>query len=160
MRRSGWLAAVLSVIAPGLGQWYAGHRAGGAAMLCITLGLWVGLALALAGPPAMRSRFGAVMLLVVYGIAAVPAAVDAAQRAAGRETPLLANASVWYLLVMLASVGPLALPLLWQSPRLSRRAKIAWTIAVAVVAVLSTAFILVLGPVFDRLFDTLQSSLE
>lgn len=40
--------------------------------------------------------------------------------------------SVWFVLAMLFLVlGPLALPLLWGSPRFSRDAKIGLTIAVA-----------------------------
>lgn len=53
--------------------------------------------------------------------------------------------SVWFILCMLFLVlGPMALPLLWKSPRFSHRAKVGLTIAVAVytlwlIAALGTA---------------------
>ncbi|MCB9800225.1 MAG: zinc ribbon domain-containing protein [Candidatus Omnitrophica bacterium] len=48
-------------------------------------------------------------------------------------------AAAWYfktsiVVVAFLCVGPLALPLLWWNPRFSRKAKILWTVIVAVVS--------------------------
>ncbi|HEX9142658.1 MAG TPA: hypothetical protein VGA09_00205, partial [Candidatus Binatia bacterium] len=44
-----------------------------------------------------------------------------------------------YVVVMLLLVGPLALPLLWQSPHFSRFARWAWTVIVAAAVIMFIA---------------------
>ena len=146
--RSPWLAGLLSALAPGLGQLYNGDRAKGWSMLCIAAGLLVTGA-------TTRSPLTLALLGLVYLLILVPAALDAIQTARGGATTFSGD-TTWYVVVMLLTVGPFALPLLWQSRRFSRGAKIGWTIAVVVMAI---AFILALasmGPLVEQLLPSLQ----
>ena len=151
--RSSLLAAVLSFIVPGLGQLYNGERAKGLTALCITLGTWVGLALATVGPHALHSPLTAGFLGFAYLALWIPSVVDAHRRAAGQSSQLLSGERGWYVIVMLLTVGPTALPLLWQSPRFSRTAKIIWTIGVILIVLLFLVTIFFAG-------ETLQHSFE
>lgn len=148
--RSPWLAGLLSALAPGAGQLYNGERAKGWAMLCITAGLLLACA-------ATRSPLTLLLLGLVYLAVLVPAASDAARTAGGQATPLQSQ-KTWYVIVMLLVVGPFALPLLWQSPRLSRSAKIGWTIAVILMALLAVLALSSVGPMLEQLAPSLSSS--
>lgn len=65
--------------------------------------------------------------------------------------------SVWFVLVMLFFVlGPLALPLLWSSPRFSRAAKWTLTLLLVVFLVWLTLASLEIVRATLRHFDTLQ----
>lgn len=144
------LAAALSLIVPGLGQLRNGERAKGIAILCITAGIWSGILVATLGPPAFRSWLTVGVLALVYLFVWIPAIVDAYQRAAGIPTTLLSGGKRWYVILMLLTVGPMALPLLWQSPRFSQRAKIVWTIAVILIALVGLVVLVVVGPLIER----------
>jgi hypothetical protein len=152
-RRSPRLAAALSFMAPGLGQLYNGERAKGLAVLCVALGAWAGVALATVGPQALRSPLTVGCLGLAYAALWIPAVADAHRRASGRPSRLLSGERVWYVVVMLLTVGPMALPLLWQSPRFSRAAKIAWTAAVLFVALLFLATAFLAGEALQRLLE-------
>ena len=67
---------------------------------------------------------------------AVPAAIDAFRTASGRS-PSFKGESIPYVIVMLLILGPFAIPLLWQSPKFSKLAKILWTLAVVLIAILA-----------------------
>lgn len=146
--RSPVTAGVLSLLLPGLGQLYNGERAKGIALLCMTLGIGVSAAL-------FRSLFTLILLGLIYIAVLIPAVRDAVQVAAGRSAAFTGNRP-WYVIWMLCMVGPFALPLLWQS-RLSRPAKLAWTIAVILVAVLSIVAAGAVGPVLEDLLTQHQT---
>ena len=150
-RRSPWLAALLSLLLPGLGQLYNGERGKGVATLCISLGTWTILFFSLA-PGRAGAWLSALLLGFVYLFIWIPAVVDAYRQASGAPNPWLSGRSAWYVIAMLLTVGPMALPLLWQSPAFSRSAKIGWTVAVILIALLVVAIFAVLGPVLEELF--------
>ena len=163
MTHSPFLAALLSLLVPGTGQLYNGERAKGVAVLCIDAGIAIGIALATIGPPACRSTLTVIALAGVYLFIWVPAVIDAYQQAAGIGKPLLSGETRWYVLFMLASVGPGAIPLLWQSPRFSRRAKIALTIIVILVAISLILLTVVVGPMLEKILKNTgaeQSALQ
>jgi TM2 domain-containing membrane protein YozV len=143
-------AALLSALLPGLGQLYLGRRAQGVAVVTAAVGVLGGVALALWGPAAFRSWASAVLLAGVYPFLWLPAMREAGRAARGEPSPLLAGDRVWYVLFLLVSVGPMAVPLLWQSPRFSRRAKGWLTAGVIVVSLAGVAFVLWAGPIIER----------
>ena len=158
--RSPGVAAVLSLLLPGLGQLYNQERPKGVALLCMTAGIAYGLVMATVGPAAFRSLVTAVLLAVVYLFVWPPAVVDAYQRAAGKPSTWLSGEKAWYVILMLLTVGPMAVPLLWQSPRFSRGGKIGWTIAVILLALLGIAMLLFIGPAVERSLQNLAPALQ
>ena len=149
--RSPILAGGLSLLAPGLGQLYNGERAKGLAILCVTLGAWSGIWWSLARSTGFGAWLSAGMLAVAYLMTLGPAVVDAYRGANGTATPLLRGERAWYVVMMLLVVGPMALPLLWQSPRFSRGAKIAWSILVTGIALVVLIALAWIGPAVDRM---------
>ncbi len=149
--KSPWVAAALSLVVPGLGQLYNGERAKGTALICIAAGIAGGILLATAGPLPFRSWLTPLMLGAICPFVWVPAILDARRRAVGLGSPLLAGEKVWYVVVMLLTVGPMALPLLWQSRRFSRAAKIGWTIAVIALAIGGILLVVAVGPALEHL---------
>jgi hypothetical protein len=147
-----WLAAALSFLAPGLGQLYNRETGKGIATLCIAVGTWIILFVSLAPPVRPGAWLSAAMLVVVYFFLWIPAVVDAYQEAAGRPNPWLSGRSGWYVILMLLVVGPMALPMLWQSPAFSRAAKGIWTAAVVLIAVLVLVMLAVIGPILEGIF--------
>ncbi len=157
------LALFYSVILPGLGQIYLGECAKGWTLLCMAVG--VGISLIVSHTPIACFLMGGIYLAVM-----IPAALDAFQTASGRprtfsvpmpinfreseigaaqatvhdkKTKTWAGDAVPYVVLMLLLVGPFAVPLLWQSQKFSTRAKIVWTLAViliALLAIMATAF--------------------
>ena len=99
------------------------------------------------------------MLAVVYPSLWLPAVRDAYRAARAEPSPLLAGEQAWYVIFMLATVGPMALPLLWQSPRFSLRAKRWWTAVVIAVALAGVAFTVWLGPIVQRYLSEVQGLL-
>lgn len=139
------LACVLSALVPGLGQLYVGDRAKGVALLVMVIG--IGLTVALS-----HSALTAILLGLVYLAVVIPAAMDAYKAASGSPGSS-SNDSMGYVIGMLVAVGPFALPLLWQSRRFSRTAKIVWTVAVIAIALLFVATVALLGPALEQLLQ-------
>ena len=148
-----FVAAVCSLVLPGWGQLRNGERAKGFVVLCMTGSVLLGMGLATFGPAAMRSPLTVAFLAVTYLFVLGPAAIDAYQVAAGRPRPLLSGQSRWYVLFMLATIGPAAIPLLWHSPRFSRGAKLLLTVSVALVAAGLILLTVLLGPLLSRWMD-------
>lgn len=146
--RNPLMAAALSILLPGLGQLYLGERAKGIAMVCMALGVMISC---------ITSRSLATWLLMglVYVAILVPAAVDAYQVSRGRSSPINSDKR-WYVIGALLVIGPFALPLLWQSQRFSRTAKIIWTVAVILIALLMIATMAALGPFLDQILDAFR----
>lgn len=149
-RRSPYIAAGLSLLAPGAGQLYSGDRPKGVALLCITAGLWASATFSLAGPAPARSDLTLLLLAVVYAFVLVPAVTDAYRMGEGRTDEIAAE-KLWYVVMMLLAVGPFALPLLWQSRRFSTAAKLAWTAAVTLIALLAIWALVAMGPAMERI---------
>jgi hypothetical protein len=150
--RSRYIAAGLSLVAPGAGQIYSGDRPKGVALLCITAGLWTMATLTMAGPAAARSALTMPSLVIVYLFVLIPAVLDGYRAGVG-QTAVVAGERLWYVVMMLLAVGPLALPLLWQSRRFSRATKMAWTVAVIIIALLAIYAFVTLGPTLERLLS-------
>ena len=152
LRRSPYVAAGLSLIAPGAGQIYSGDRPQGVALLCITAGLWTTAILTMASTAAVRSFLTMPLLVIVYMFVLIPAVLDG-YRAGEGKTTVVAREKLWYVVMMLLAVGPLALPLLWQCRRFSRATKLAWTVAVIIIALLAIYALVVIGPTVERLLS-------
>ncbi|MDD5225803.1 MAG: hypothetical protein PHV97_01290 [Candidatus Omnitrophica bacterium] len=123
------LAIFYSVVFPGLGQLYLGERAKGWTLLC----MGVGVAVSLIVSHTMTACF---LMGGIYLAVMIPAAMDAFQIASGRPRTFTAD-TVPYVIIMLLMVGPFAIPLLWQSKKFSKTAKILWTLAVILIALLA-----------------------
>lgn len=143
-------AAALSALLPGIGQLANGERAKGLAVLASSLGVIVGAWLSVQGPAFLRSWISFAMLVAIYPLIWFPAVVDARRSAQGRPSPLLEGQRIWYVLVMLAVVGPMAMPLLWQSERFPRWAKVLLSLAVIAIALGAIAFAVWVGPIIER----------
>jgi len=131
MRSNPFLALLLSVVFPGLGQISnreikKGLVISGSALSLGLLGYW------LAG----FNKIAAVLALLLLWTSA---AVDAYKiaKAAGEAIEFYYRKN--YVVAMLLLVGPLALPLLWQSPNFSSAARWIWTVIVVGAALLFIA---------------------
>lgn len=153
------IALVLSAV-PGLGHLYTRDRAKGVALLFISVGVYAGILLATIGPPLLRSWLTSVVLGIVYLFVWIPATIDAYQQARGIPKTLLSGERAWYVILMLLTVGPMALPLLWQSARFSRLAKLAWTAAIILVILGGILLLLVVGPAMEALLEQFRKSLQ
>jgi TM2 domain-containing membrane protein YozV len=120
--RNSLTAAVLSAIVPGSGQIYNQELKKGLVIFgsCLSLGLlsyWIsGL-----------NKISTLLALWLLWISAVADAYKVA-KSSGRAVDFYYRRP--YVVAMLLLVGPLALPLLWQSPNFSRNARWIWTIIV------------------------------
>jgi TM2 domain-containing membrane protein YozV len=127
-RAKSFLALILSMLLPGLGQIYNQEQKKGWVILgcCAVLGLGT---YSLAGFNAIT---GALALLLLW----LSAIVDAYKvaKSAGQTAEFYYGKN--YVVAMLLLVGPLALPLLWQSPNFSRSARWLWTVIVVGAALL------------------------
>jgi len=137
------LALFYSVIAPGLGQLYLGDRAKGWTLLCMAAGVVVSLIVS-------HTVMAWFLMGGIYLAVMIPAALDAFQTAAGQPRTFAGN-TIPYVILMLLTVGPFAIPLLWQSPRFSKTAKILWTILVILIAFLAIATLTFMASFFDSL---------
>lgn len=137
------LALFYSVIAPGLGQLYLGDRAKGWTLLCMAAGVVVSLIVS-------HTVMAWFLMGGIYLTVMIPAALDAFQTAAGQPRTFAGN-TIPYVILMLLTVGPFAIPLLWQSPRFSKTAKILWTILVILIAFLAIATLTFMASFFDSL---------
>ncbi len=137
------VSSLLSLLLPGLGQLYNGDRAKGIAMLCMTLGIGISVAIS-------HSLWSSILMGVLYVAVLIPAVQDAYHIACG-NAPSFAGERMWYVVWMLLCVGPFALPLLWQSRRFSTRGKIAWTVGVILIALVSILAVNAIGHLLDGL---------
>jgi hypothetical protein len=127
-RSDRFIALPLSLILPGLGQIYNREIKKGLVIFacCLSLGLfsyWIS---------GFNKIAAALALLIVW----ISAAVDAYKVAetAGQTAEFYYRKT--YVVAMLLLVGLLALPLLWQSPNFTSRARWLWTALVVGVALL------------------------
>lgn len=130
------LACLYSILVPGLGQIYLEDYAKGLTLVCMAAGILISLLFS-------HSGFVWILMGVVYLSVLFPAAVDAYQTASGKPRVFTGD-SVPYVIIMLLAVGPFAIPLLWQSSKLSKKAKVIWTVLVilmALVAIAGTTFL-------------------
>jgi len=125
---SGGALLALSPV-PGLPHLLLGRRKKGLALLCIFAGIVLTAALT-------RSYLLKALMACMYLATMAPAAVEAEAVRAGTRSRIDADAPA-YVIFMLLTTGMTALPLLWQSPRFSRRAKAGWS---ATVVALAAAF--------------------
>jgi len=148
-------AALLSFFVPGLGQLYIGEYARAAAILIMTVAVWATAAFMLiwgSGIPAVVLSLG-----FVYALILVPAVREAwlcAEQEA--HSGSLPGDSRSYVLTMLACLGPVALPLLWQNPRFGRPAKVTWTMLVTAVLAGGLWALVRIGPVLQDTIRQLQ----
>jgi TM2 domain-containing membrane protein YozV len=126
--RRPFVALVLSLALPGLGQVYNTQHTKGQVIagVCLTFALGI---FWLSG----LNRLSVLLALVLVWISAV---VDAYKTAQTSGQPLEWYYRYSYVVAMLLLVGPLALPLLWRSPYFSRTAQWVWSTAVVGVAIL------------------------
>lgn len=149
-----YLAACLSFFLPGLGQWLINRdRAKGISLICMSAGVWISFYLSLAGPPLLRSRLTAIFMTLIYLFIWIPAVNDAFRFAQGFDSSLLSGRNRGYVILMLVMIGPLALPMLWQSERFSLFAKRLWTFAVVAIFIICTALILFVVPEMVRILE-------
>jgi TM2 domain-containing membrane protein YozV len=130
-RTNPFVALILSAIVPGLGQIYNQETKKGWLILgsCLSLGL---LTYWIAG---LNKITVALALLLLWSSAIVDAYRVA--KASGQTAEFYYRKA--YVVAMLLLVGPLALPLLWQSPNFSAAARWIWTVIVVGVALLFIA---------------------
>ncbi len=130
-RSNTWVALLLAAVVPGLGQIYNGETKKGLVIFgaCLGLGLfgyWI----------SGFNKIAAVLALLLFWVGA---AIDAYKvaRTAGQAAEFYYRKS--YVVAMLLLVGPLALPLLWQSSNFSSTARWLWTALVVGAALLFIA---------------------
>lgn len=140
--KSPLLSFCYSVLLPGAGQLYLGERAKGWTLLCMSAG--VGVSLMISHTWVACFLMGGIYLAIM-----IPAALDAFQTASGRPRTFSSEA-VPYVIVMLLMIGPFAIPLLWQSQKFSRTAKILWTVGVILIALLAIAVTTFLASFLDQ----------
>jgi len=158
--RSPWCAALLSLVVPGIGQLYNGDRTKALAVLLMVAGIAMGILMATVGPPAFHSILTTLILGVAYLFIWGPTVVDAYQRASGHPATVLSGEKPWYVIFMLLTVGPMAIPLLWQSPRFSRTAKVVWSALILLLAIAGIAVLLIVGPAVEKPFHELQDAYQ
>jgi len=119
------------MLLPGLGQIYNQERKKG----WIIVGCCLVLSLAVYSFSGLNAITFALALLLIW----ISAVVDAYKvaKSAGQAAEFYYAKS--YVVAMLLLVGPLALPLLWQSPNFSNTARWVWTVIVAGAALLFIA---------------------
>ena len=126
-----FLALILSAILPGLGQIYNHERKKGWVILTCSAVLaiatyWLG-------------DFNAITTALAFLLLWSSAIIDAYKvaKSAGQAAEFYYARA--YVVAMLLLVGPLALPLLWQSPNFSNPARWVWTVIVTGAALMFIA---------------------
>ena len=140
-----YLAFFYSMLVPGLGQLYLGERAKGWTLCCMAAG--VGVSLIISHTVVSWFLMGGIYLAVM-----APAALDAFQTASGRPRVFTGD-SVFYVIMMLLVIGPFAIPLLWQSPKFSKTAKVLWTVAVILFAFIAIVVLTLTASFFNQLLE-------
>lgn len=149
-------AVLLSIVLPGLGQWASGQRAKGFAYASSAVGCGVLFVIATIGPAHMRSWLTQLMLGATYPLIWIPAVVDAARGDAPAMPSLATHA--WYPVLMVLMIGAMAVPLVWQCPRLSRGAKVVWSTIGIVNSLLFLVVLAVLGPLLQQWLDAVSQA--
>ena len=128
MRKNPFAALVLSAIVPGLGQIYSRKTRKGLVIFasCLGLGLFTYW---LSG----FDKIGPALALVLLWLSAAADAYIVA-KTSGQAREFYYRRT--YVVAMLLFVGPLALPLLWQSPNFSAAARWIWAVIVVGVVLL------------------------
>ena len=125
------VALLCSVLLPGLGQIYNRESKKGLIIFACAIGLGV-----LGSWFSGFNRFAMLLALVLLWVSA---ATDAYHMARNSGQPAEFYYRKPFVVAMLLLVGPLALPLLWESRNFSRSARWLWTILVVSVALLFIA---------------------
>ncbi len=155
-----YLAAALSLVVPGLGQLHNGERAKGISILCITVGIWFWLAMTIIGPSYFHSWFSQIVLVIAYLFVLAPAVTDAYHGVSPTAQSVISSGKPWYVIFMVVVIGAMAVPLVWQSPRLSRTAKIVWSALGILNTLLSILLLVVLGPIIERSLEEFSQILK
>jgi len=140
------LALFYSIVVPGLGQLYLGEYAKGWTLLCMSAGVVVSLIVS-------HTAIACFVMGGIYLAVMIPAALDAFRTASGRPRTFTAD-TVPYVIAMLLMIGPFAIPLLWQSKKISKTAKILWTIIVILIAFLGIAILMFSASFLERFMGT------
>jgi hypothetical protein len=127
------LSIVISSLIPGLPQIILGRVKKSIGLFCIDIGL-------LATVVFTDSYTMLFLVSAVYVFTFVPAGIEAYQLAKYGENTFDIHKR-GYVIILLLTTGFSALPLLWQSSKFNKKAKIYWTIAVPVLAVLFFLFV-------------------
>jgi TM2 domain-containing membrane protein YozV len=120
--KSPLIALMLSAVVPGLGQIYNQEVRKG----LVIFGSALSLGLLSHGIPGLN-KISMLLALLLLWISAIADAYKVA-KTDGHAADFYHRRP--YVVAMLLLVGPLALPLLWQSPYFSRTARWTWTIIV------------------------------
>jgi TM2 domain-containing membrane protein YozV len=120
--KSPLIALMLSAVVPGLGQIYNQEVRKG----LVIFGSALSLGLLSYGIPGLN-KISMLLALLLLWISAIADAYKVA-KTYGHAADFYYRRP--YVVAMLLLVGPLALPLLWQSPYFSRTARWTWTIIV------------------------------
>jgi len=144
------LALLYSLLLPGLGQLYLGERAKGWTFVCMDIGVAVSLIVS-------HTWIFCFLMGGIYLAIMIPAALDAFQAASGRPRTF-SDDTLPYVIAMLLMVGPFAIPLLWQSSKFSKGAKIFWTGAVILIALLTITILMLSASFLDQLMKQAGSS--
>ncbi len=126
-KKNARLALILSLF-PGASHLYLGLVRKAVVLLIIDAGLVLTLIFS-------KSYLMKLVMANIYLFTAVPAALETTSLAQGKKSRIDTDAT-WYTVALLLTTGFSALPLLWQNPKFSRRFKIAWTVAVPLLALL------------------------
>jgi hypothetical protein len=86
----------------------------------------------------------------IYLAVMIPAALDAFQTASGRPRTFVADTAP-YVIIMLILVGPFAIPLLWQSSKFSKTAKLGWTLGVILVTFFAIVLLMFAATFLDQI---------
>lgn len=130
-RSKSFLALILSTLLPGLGQIYNREEKKGWVILACCLAL----AIATYWLSGFNTLTAALALLLLW----VSAVIDAYKVAKSAGQTAEFYYAKPYVVAMLLLVGPLALPLLWQSPNFSTTARWVWTAIVVGAALMFVA---------------------
>ena len=130
------MAAVFSLVLPGIGQFYNRQQTKGLVLL--------GSCAALLALTAWLSGLSRITVALALAVVWISAATDAYMTAKMGGRPLDWYYRKPYVVAMLLLIGPVALPLLWRSPHFARPGKWGWTALVlgVVLIFLATPYLL------------------
>ncbi|MBD3263770.1 MAG: hypothetical protein GF375_01550 [Candidatus Omnitrophica bacterium] len=149
MRKKAPLLTILLSALPGFSHIYLGRIKKGLSLLVIDTGMVLTLIFA-------DSYIMTVIMVNIYFFTFLPACIETYQISKYGKGRTVTE-SRWYVVVLLLSTGFSALPLLWQSSLFSRKAKIGWTVAVPVLAVIFFTFLIRYWSVIETFFGSLFS---